>query len=83
MRELGKRSPLVALLLLVGLLSSVGVYQSKVSRLQMELKAQKTGLETAKLELYQQTVSALVSSSGAGRSSCTTVCQTSHKSSRR
>ena len=56
MRELGKRSPLIALLLLVGLLSSVGVYQTKVSRLERELNSHKTGLETAKLDLYQQTV---------------------------
>ncbi len=56
MRELGKRSPLIALLLLVALLSAVGVYQSKVSRLNGELKAQKHALETARIELSQQTV---------------------------
>ncbi|CAL8467476.1 g7014 [Coccomyxa elongata] len=54
-RELGKRSPLIALLLLVALLSAVGVYQSKVSRLNGELKAQKHALETARIELSQQT----------------------------
>lgn len=61
--------PFIALLLMVGLLSSVGVYQTKVSRLHKELTAQTLASETARLEHYQQTVSIR----GRGR-----ICQIKH-----
>jgi len=55
-RELGKRSPLLALVLLVALLASVGTYQSKVTRLSSHLKALGLSAETARNELQQQMV---------------------------
>lgn len=56
MRELGKRSPLIALVLLMALLASVGTYQFKVSRLSLQLKALGLSAETARNELQQQVV---------------------------
>jgi hypothetical protein len=44
MKEVAKKAPLISLLLLVALFSSIGLYSSKVSRLQAEVQSLKVSL---------------------------------------
>lgn len=59
-KQLGKLSPLIALILTIGLLATLVFHGTKVSRLGRELLAAQTNIQTTRGELLQSQVSLIM-----------------------
>ena len=59
-KQLGKLSPLIALILLIGLLATLVFHGTKVSRLGRELLAAQTNVQSVRGELLQSQVLAMM-----------------------